>query len=74
MAKPDGGRAASLTPLLVSRKNAAEILGDVSVMMLIRMEARGELQAVRLNRTAKQAKFFIATRTSSRWRGEDDDA
>jgi hypothetical protein len=58
MAKPDGGRAASLTPLLVSRKNAAEILGDVSVMMLIRMEARGELQAVRLNRTAKTGQVF----------------
>jgi hypothetical protein len=44
-------------PLLVARKDAAGMLGNVSVMTLIRMEARGELQAVHLNRSARAAKL-----------------
>ena len=45
-------------PLLVSRKDAAALLGGCSVMTLIRMEARGELQPIRLNRTAKAGQVF----------------
>ena len=46
------------TPLLVARRDAAAMLGGVSIATLIRMEAAGTLQPVRLNRQARTGQVF----------------
>jgi hypothetical protein len=46
----------------VSRKDAAQLLGGVSVMSLIRLEQKGVLRPVRLNRDAKAGQVFYAYR------------
>jgi hypothetical protein len=46
------------TPLLISRKDAAVLLGGISVATLIRMEANGTLHPVRLNRQARTSQVF----------------
>jgi hypothetical protein len=64
-----------LTPLLVSRADAAVMLGGVSVMTLIRLEQRGELQPIRLNRAAKAgAVFYRYTDLVALAEGGGDDA
>jgi hypothetical protein len=45
-------------PLLVSRKDAAVMLGGISMATMQRMEARGTLRPVRLNRDAKAGQVF----------------
>jgi len=46
------------TPLLVARKDAALMLGAISVATLIRLEQRGVLHPVRLNRQARTGQVF----------------
>lgn len=49
-------------PLLVSRKNAASMLGGVSVATIIRMELRGALIPVRLNPHSLTSQVFYRMR------------
>jgi hypothetical protein len=51
-------RTLSHEPLLVSRKNAALMLGGISVATIIRMEARGALVPVRLNPNSTTSQVF----------------
>ena len=56
----------SSSPLLVSRRDAADALGGVSVATLIRLEKQGVLKPVRLNKNSSTAQVF--------YRGEDINA
>jgi hypothetical protein len=46
------------TPLLHTREQACRMLGGISVSTLIRLEAMGQLTAVKLNKTSKSAQTF----------------
>lgn len=47
-----------IDPLLVTRQDAARMLGGVSVMTIVRMEQRGALEPIRLNGGARNARVF----------------
>jgi hypothetical protein len=46
------------TPLLHTRQQACRMLGGISVSTLIRLEAMGELRAIKLNKQSKSAQTF----------------
>jgi hypothetical protein len=52
------GTEQNIIPLLVSRKRAAALLGNISVATIIRMEARGILTPVRLNPSSASGQVF----------------
>lgn len=53
-------REASLQQLLYSREQARVILGGICVMTLRRLEARGALTPVRLNKSPNSRVFYRA--------------
>jgi hypothetical protein len=50
----------AVQPLVVSRKTAAALLGDVDVSTLRRFEAAGLLKPIRLNKRSPVAQVFYA--------------
>ena len=63
------------TPLLVSRKDAAIMLGGISIATLQRMEERGTLERVRLNPDSKIGQVFYRFDDLVRLaQGDDQDA
>jgi hypothetical protein len=59
-------RASADERLLYSRKQAAELLGNISLATLKRLEDEGILEPVRLNKRSATGQVSIATATS--WR------
>lgn len=49
------------TPLLYSRKEAARLLGNVSIATIIRLEQQGRLKPIRLSRSPSAQIFFKAS-------------
>lgn len=50
--------SSSVSPLLVSRRDAALMLGGISIASIKRLERSGELTAIRLNRRSPTSQVF----------------
>jgi hypothetical protein len=59
-------------PLIVSRRDAAAMLGNVSVQTVIRLEAKGLLKPVRINPTKLSQKFYRYADLVALAQGGDD--